>query len=276
MPISGSTLVRRQLGRRLRRLREAAGKSERDVETAKLLSRTKLWRIESGKTAIKVADVRALCWLYGADAPTTDALAGLAVGTTEQGWWEDYREAVPDWFGLYIGLEAAASEIRIYDPELVHGLLQTPAYVRALWEAGAGDRSEQAVQGQINLRMQRQRSIRDRVPPLRVAVVLGAGVLARSVGGAQVMAEQVDRLCELSKLDHIDIRVLTWDAGAHAAMHTGAFTILDFDDPDDPAVVYLETHTGARYLERPEELDQYRRIFDLICVKAVPIEEYVP
>src|SRR5215813_1406259 len=126
MPIQGSTVVRRQLGRRLRRLREAAGKTERDVEEANLASRAKLWRIETGKTPVKVADVRALCWLYGADTATTDALAGLAIGTAAQGWWEDYGDAVSDWFGLYVGLEAAATEIRLYDPELVHGLLQTP------------------------------------------------------------------------------------------------------------------------------------------------------
>src|SRR5437660_1648665 len=115
MPISGSTVVRRQLGRQLRRLREAAGKTERDIEEANLASRAKLWRIESGKSPIKVADVRALCWLYGADQPTTDRLADLAVGTTAQGWWEDYGDVLPGWFSLYLGLEAAATEIRIYD-----------------------------------------------------------------------------------------------------------------------------------------------------------------
>lgn len=276
MPISGSTVVRRQLGRRLRRLREAAGKTERDVETAKLLSRTKLWRLESGKTPVKVPDVRALCWLYGADAATTDALAGLAVGTTEQGWWEDYGDAVPDWFGLYIGLEAAASEIRIYDPELVHGLLQTADYAEAVYRAVRPDDSDDVIRRQVKLRLGRQRALADRTPPLRLIAVLGAGVLARPVGGARAMAGQADRLRELAKLDHVDIRVLPWEAGAHAAMHTGAFTVLDFDDPDDPAVVYLETHTGARYLEKPDELDQYRKIFNLIYQKSVPVEEYPP
>src|SRR5213080_4915254 len=99
MPISGSTVVRRQLGRRLRRMRDAAGKTERDVEEAGLASRAKLWRIETGKTAIRIADVRALCWLYGADGPTTDALAALAAGTSARGWWEDYGDVLPDWFG---------------------------------------------------------------------------------------------------------------------------------------------------------------------------------
>src|SRR5262245_10721141 len=109
MPISGSTVVRRQLGRQLRRLREAAGKTDRDIEEANLASRAKLWRIESGKTPVKVADVRALCWLYGADERTTNRLAELAVGTSSQGWLEDYHDVLPSWFSLYLGLEATAT-----------------------------------------------------------------------------------------------------------------------------------------------------------------------
>jgi transcriptional regulator with XRE-family HTH domain len=275
MPISGSTVVRRQLGRRLRRLREVAGKTERDIEEANLASRAKLWRIETGKTPVKVADVRALCWLYGADQPTTDALANLAVGTTAQGWWDDVSPALPGWFSLYLGLEAAATEIRNYEPELVHGLLQTPGYARAVRLAWRPSGDEEAVQRTVKLRQERQQTLINRVPPLRLTAVLGAGALTRPVGGPQVMAEQTERLHELNRLGHVDIRVLPWDVGAHAAM-IGAFTILDFDDPDDPAVAYTETHTGARYLEKPDELDEYRRIFELIYEKTVPIEEYPP
>jgi hypothetical protein len=90
------------------------------------------------------------------------------------------------------------------------------------------------------------------------------------------MGEQVARLRELARLDHIDLRVLTWDVGEHPAMHMGAFTILDFGDPADPAVVYLETHTGARYLEKPEELVEYRRIFDRVYEQTTPLEECPP
>ena len=90
------------------------------------------------------------------------------------------------------------------------------------------------------------------------------------------MAKQEGHLRELAALEHIDVRVIPWDAGAHAAVHLGPFTFFDFPDTDDPAVVYLETHTGARYLERPEEVAEYRRIYDLIYEKSTPIEEYSP
>ncbi len=118
MPITGPTVVRRQLGRRLRRLRDAAGKTERDVQDYKLASRAKLWRIEAGKTPVKKADVRALCHFYGADEATTEALVTLSEGTDAEGW----SETRPDWFSLYLGLETSATEIRAFDPELFHGL----------------------------------------------------------------------------------------------------------------------------------------------------------
>src|SRR5256885_14645634 len=203
MPLQGPTVVRRQLGRRLRRLREVANKTERDLEEANLLSRAKLWRIETGRTPVKVPDVRALCWLYGVDERTTEALVALAIGTNAQGWQEDFGEVLPWWFSLYLGLEASASQLYTYDAELVNGLLQTPGYVRAVHEASNPPGDEGAIEQLTKLRQERQRVLTDREPPLRLTAVFGPGVLARPVGGADAMAEQVRRLQELNGLSHI-------------------------------------------------------------------------
>ena len=67
--------------------------------------------------------------------------------------------------------------------------------------------------------------------------------------------------------------VLPFAVGAHAAM-AGAFRVLEFDDPEDPDVVYLESHVGALYLEEPAEVDEYRRIFDLVANAAIPVQDY--
>jgi hypothetical protein len=88
------------------------------------------------------------------------------------------------------------------------------------------------------------------------------------------MTDQLACLHDLNRHDNVDIRVLPWEAGAHPAMRVGSFTILDFHDDDDPAVVHAETHTGARYLEKPDELAEYRRVFDLIYRKTTSIENY--
>jgi transcriptional regulator with XRE-family HTH domain len=267
MPVSGPTVTRRQLGRWLRELRNAAGKTERDIEEANLASRAKLWRIETGRVSVKLADVRALCWLYGADNRTTGALSDVALGTNGQGWWENY-EVMPVRNGMYLGLEAIAESISAYDAERIPELLQTPDYIRALHP----DADDSAVRQRVAFRLERQKALTARTPPLRLTVVLGENVLARRVGGSPVMAEQVRWLKELAQQQaSIDIRIIPWRAGAHPAMHSGPFNILDFASGDDPTVVHFEAHTGAHYLERRTELAEYRRLFAHIYRQAVPI-----
>jgi len=272
VPVTGQRVVRRALGRRLTRLRVATGKSRREVAEAKLgISEPTLHRIETGKVPVTVANVRALCWLYGVDESVANALSDLALGTSTEEWW-DANPAIPDWFKLYVGLEASAGAIRTYEGEVVPGELQTEQYARAIYGA------EQSVEGDaterhVKLRMQRQAALASRHPRPLLVTVLGEGVVTRQVGGPQVLDAQVEHLCEVAKQGQVEIRVLPWSAGAHAAM-AGAFRIMDFEDPEDPDVVYLESHVGALYLEEPEEVQEYRRVFDLICEASVPIADF--
>jgi len=272
VPVTGQRVVRRALGRRLTRLRMATGKSRREVAEAKLgISEPTLHRIETGKVPVTVANVRALCWLYGVDESVANALSDLALGTSQEEWW-DTNPAIPDWFKLYVGLEASATAIRTYEGEVVPGELQTEQYTRAIYGA------EQSVEGDaterhVKLRMQRQAALAARHPKPSLIIVLGEGVVTRQVGGPDVLAAQIEHLCEAAKQEHVEILVLPWTAGAHAAM-AGAFRIMDFEDPEDPDVVYLESHVGALYLEEPEEVREYRRIFDLIYEASVPIADF--
>jgi hypothetical protein len=250
----------------------ASGKSRREVAEARLgISEPTLHRIETGKVPVTVANVRALCWLYGIDQSITDALAELALGTSQEEWW-DANPVIPDWFKLYVGLEASASRIHSYDGEIVPGELQTAEYALAVFGAGQLADTE-TVERHVKLRMQRQRTLFSRNPAPHLVTVLGEGALTRPVGGERVLKTQLDHLRRLTKQDNVDIRVLPWSVGAHAAM-AGAFRILDFDDPEDPDVVYLESQIGALYMEEPHEVAEYRRIFQLISKDAVPVEEY--
>jgi transcriptional regulator with XRE-family HTH domain len=272
MPVTGQRVVRRTLGRRLTRLRVAAGKSRREVAEAKLgISEPTLHRIETGKVPVTVANVRALCWLYGVDASITDALAELALGTSLEEWW-DTNPVIPDWFKLYVGLEASATRIFSYDGEVVPGELQTEQYARAVFNAEQPADTENADR-HVTLRLQRQQALFARVPGPELVTVLGEGALTRPVGGDSVLKGQIEHLRRLAHRANVEIRVLPWTVGAHAAM-AGAFRIMDFDDPEDPDVVYLETHVGAMYLEETAEVDEYRRIFNLIRNDSIPVEEY--
>jgi transcriptional regulator with XRE-family HTH domain len=272
---TGTTVVRRQLGRRLRRLREQAGKTTLDVEAAKLASTVKLWRIETGKVSVRIADVRALCWLYGADAATTDALTTLAEGTTGQDWWERGDEAVRlAGFDLYLGLESTASRLSLYGPELVPGLLQTEEYARAAQQGTMLDPTEEGVKRTVRRRLTRQEMLFGRPIQPRIEAVLSEWVLIRPVGTAEVMSRQRAHLLELGRRDGFEIAVLPAAAGPHPGFR-GEFTLLDFDDPDDPAVVYAEFDAGATFIERPEGVARQRRVFSRLQELSVPIKEYL-
>ena len=267
---SGSVVVRRQLGVRLRRLREAARKELADVVESGIGSKAKISRIENGRLPVRMADVRALCWLYGADPATTDALAALAPGTQADDWWEQHGQAVvPDWFGLYVGLEAAASRIRGFEPERVQGLLQTPEYAAAVFGSDPRTAADVAAQ-RVQFRMERQRAVFDDGVVPKLTAVVGEGALR--CGPPEVMRAQVAHLHELSRRPEVDVRVLAFAAGLYPLR--SSFTLLDFADPEDPPVVYLDVRGSTRYLEKPADLAEYEYVFDLIAGKSVPIEEW--
>lgn len=269
--VDGPTLVRRQLGRRLRTLRETAGKTTSDVSV--VASRSKLWRIEEGRTTVRVGDARELARLYGADEDTVDAIGLLAQGTRTKGWWKDYRAIVPDWFSLYVGLESSCNALSTYHSELIHGLVQTPAYAREVILID-GPKDEKIVAARLEMRLNRQRTSLER-PDVKIRVVLGAGALAIVIGSPDIMRDQLEHLRIMNTRQNFDIRVLPWRVGAHWGLH-GSFTLMDFHDPDDPPVVYEESLAGSRYLEQSSQVEAYRRAFSDLTTRAVPIEEYEP
>src|SRR5579862_1161567 len=171
--LTGSTVPRRQLGRYLRDLRNAAGLTIREAAVPLEWSEAKMWRIETGQTSLRSLDVEAMCRLYRATPDITTALMGLAKETKAKGWWQAYGDAVPDWFDIYIGLEAAAARLIKYEPELVPGLFQTEDYARTIIAADHPEESEAEVERRVQLRMARQAIVRRVIDPPLLQVALG-------------------------------------------------------------------------------------------------------
>jgi transcriptional regulator with XRE-family HTH domain len=267
------SVVRRQLGRRLRRLRHRAGKTAEDVTVAGVMSRTKLWRIEGGRTVVKVGDVLALTRLYGVGGAAAEELVRLAAATTGTGYLEDFRGAVRESLGLYAELEAEAAVVSDYQSEIVHGLLQTPDYVRAVVQAIPG-LPKKVIDQRVAFRLRRQRAFLERPSPGRIDAIITVGALSVQVGSPAVMEAQREHLRALATRDGVSIRVLPFENGLHPAPH-GPFTMLDFDDPDDPSLVYVESLVGGRYIERPDHVAEYRRAFEQVRALAVPIGEHL-
>ncbi|WFE99829.1 helix-turn-helix transcriptional regulator [Micromonospora sp. WMMD964] len=263
----GSTVPRRQLGRLLRQFRNEAGVTLDAAAEALEYSRQKIWRLECGQGSVRVLDVKAMCELYGVSSEMTEAMRGLAVETKSKGWWHAYGDAVPNWFELYVGLESAASRLRGFDESLIPGILQTKGYADALYRLGrmlSDEERERAVQ----VRLQRQALLKRRLPPApRLEAVLSEAVLRRTVDGPSVMAAQLEHLLKLSELPNVSVRVLPLAAGPQPGAVAGTFMILDFPatkggrTAPEPSVVYSESLTGALYLDKPDELAAYERVW---------------
>lgn len=264
---SGPTALRIVLGGHLRRMRAAAGISRSDAGWEIRSSESKISRMELGRVGLRERDVSDLLTLYGLDdEEERERLLSLAREANNPGWWHRFGDVLPSWFQSYIDLEGTAELIRLYDLQLIPGLLQTPEYTRAVVQLGRGSVPTEEVERRIALRLQRQEAL-TRPEPIRLWAVVDEAALRRPVGGITCIVDQLDHLIKVSEMPNVTLQVAPFGLGGHAAQ-AGAFTILRFREPDLPDKVYIEHLTSALYLDTPEELDQYTAAMEALCVAA--------
>ncbi|HEX9538350.1 MAG TPA: helix-turn-helix transcriptional regulator [Streptosporangiaceae bacterium] len=271
-PQSSPTVKRRRLAAELRHYRDAAGLTIDDVAERLEWSTAKISRIENSRVSVLPRDVKFLLGVYGLTDrdPAWDVMLTLARESRERGWWHQYGDAVPDWFEVYVGLEADATSISAYHTEFVPGLIQTADYARAITRAKLSDVTDDDLERIVGVRMERQKILTSDDGP-HVWFVINEAVVRRVVGGPEVMRGQLDHLIVAAELPRVQLQVLPFDAGAHASMD-GSFSILAFREQTDPQVVYMEYLTGALYLEKPADTDRYRLVVDHLRATALNMD----
>jgi transcriptional regulator with XRE-family HTH domain len=268
---------RRRLGAELRRLRTKAGLTLDEVADLMTCSTSKISRLETGKGIPKVPDVRELMRIYGVASDTErDMLLRLVRDGRQHGWWEALTDGLaPERFvmdvpGRYAALESDASAVRSFDLTVVHGLLQTEDYVRAVISPLLPGRSADDVERLVALRVKRQEALHRTDPaPLALVAVLDEAVLRRPVGGPAVMGPQLERILEMSELPHVTIQVMPFSAGMLRA-HAGHFVLLEIPESLGSDVVYIEGHAGETYLDGPSDVDLYKDVFADVLRYALP------
>jgi transcriptional regulator with XRE-family HTH domain len=268
-----STVRRILLGSLLRRLRESRNISMREAGYHIRATESKISRLETGKVSFKERDVEDLLTFYGvSDGKERDQVLDLVREANTLGWWHSFGEVLPSWFEAFVGLESAASVVRAYEVQFIPGLLQCPEYVDAVVST---NRTQTAadLKRRIELRQRRQAALERTDAPVLWAV-LDEAALRRPIGGPEVMKAQIAYLIEQASRPNITIQLLPYSVGAHAA-EGGAFTLLRFAEADLPDVVYLEHLTGAQYIERAEDVEQYARAMDRISVDALHPDDTV-
>ncbi len=263
----------RRLGRELKRLREATGKTQVEVGEWVGTPSTTISKIENAERNVPLPHLKLMLQLYEVDPAHSETLMQLAQQARERGWWADYGDAVPKWFTEYVGLETAANQVWTYEQEYVPGLLQTRRYTEAMTLAVNSIGASESADGFARVRVTRQQRLTSEKAPMALRAVLNEAVFHRKVGGSEVMREQVARLREAISQPNITVQVLPFSAGAHPGM-TGPFTMLWFPERS-MNMVYIELRGGAVYLERPEDIDLHETIFKKLSDLALNEEDTV-
>lgn len=253
--VRSPTLRRRELGVLLRGRRLRRGLTVEQVAEHLECSPSKISRMETGHRGVTARDVRDLCDLYGiTDEAERDRLLGLARESRQPAWWQSYD--LP--YSMYVGLEAEATAIGDFQSSVVPGLLQTAEYARAGHLGAFPLLSPEDIERRIEAKLTRQQLLAKPGGPA-FSAVLDEAVLHRLTGGAKVMRGQLDKLLQVSGLPNITIQVIPFSFGAHPGVESN-FSILELPPPS-PGVVFVEGLVGSIYLEKPDDLDRYQKIF---------------
>jgi transcriptional regulator with XRE-family HTH domain len=265
-PMVNPTIQRRRLGNALKRAREAAGKTQDEAAEVIDSASSKVSRLEQGQSGIRLIDLAALLNLYGISGDQADSMRDLARAGRQRGRWSGYRNVIPDWFRQYLDLEAEAAEIRWYQPEVIPGILQIEPYIRTLNGPTDAD-----IDRQVAVRLERQEILTQEGGP-EVKFILSESALRRNLGDAAMMREQLSHLTKVSRLPNVTLQVFPFDGETYQPASYN-FIVLRFGEEVTSDVIYVETFTDADYLDRPDAVRAYTRLWDRLSAAALgPVE----
>ncbi|KNE83466.1 MULTISPECIES: helix-turn-helix domain-containing protein [Streptomyces] len=270
-----STVLGRQLGDELRRLREAAAMTTSQAADALDCTKGKISRIENGRVTVRLPDLTAMLQAYQVSDPglreRLSTLARKANRRRREGWWNEYAPVLADTYRDYIALEAMAGAIRTFQAQLVPGLLQTPDYIRAVTVASRQWQTADEIEKFVQVRLARQERLTGN-SPLQFWAVLSEAVLAQQVGGPETMKAQLRHLLTVSAHPNVTVQILPFSRGAHASMF-GPYVVLGFPEDGALDVVLADNPTGSMWFEREAEVARYRELFDAARTAALsPVE----
>lgn len=259
------SVQRRRLGLALKRAREEAGKTQDEAGEVIDAAGSKISRIELGQSGLRQTDLAVLLDFYGIEGGEAESLKAMARAGRQRGRWSGYHHAIPRWFRQYVDLESGATDIRWYQSEIMPGILQTESYIQAV-NAGSTSRSredEAERQAQIKIRLERQEILES----TQLEFILSESALRRVVGDQATMHGQLKHLVEVSKRPNIAVQVLPFTAETFV-MANISFVSLRFGDADSD-VIYVEGYTSADYLDHPEDVQAYTRLWNRLQAAAL-------
>jgi len=189
----------------------------------------------------------------------------------QRGWWATYQ--LPPWLQTYVGMEAEATSIRVFEIELVTALLQTKAYATRTQEVGGQMLSAESIRRLTDARLRRQ-VVLDGPEAPKVSAIICESALSRTAQEKGVGVEQLRYLIAASKKPNIDIRVLPTGAGMHASM-SGSFHLLAFDPEVSVPVAYQEYAVGGHLIDDSAVVETLAGVFERLSRQTLSKRESV-
>lgn len=245
----------RFFGAEVRRAREAAGMTLANFGATVPCDASTVSRIEAGLLRPTTRFVAACVEAF----PGSDWLARFHEDS--QNWGDG---PIPRWFEDWLNFEHEATSLRIWQPLIIPGLLQTADYARALYRSGILNTSDEAVDQLVTARLARQR-IFDSPDPPNLWIVLDEAVLCRLIGTSKTMYDQLVQVADMSMRSYICVQVVPASTGAHAGL-SGTFMIASLDG--QPDVLYMDAVEDLT-TERSALVRRAAIIFDLVRSDAL-------
>ncbi|MGP4016840.1 helix-turn-helix domain-containing protein [Saccharopolyspora sp. 5N708] len=259
---------RRRLGSELRRLRESAGRTHREVAAHLDCSQGKISQIELGRVPVRTSDVRLMAEFYGATPDELSSLVDLAQDSKQRGWWQQFPStAQRPGLQTYLGLETSAKAVSCYGADPLPELLQTAEYSQALLSTDAHVHGPDELAERLTVISTRQQRLLGE-HPLELWAVLDESALRRAVGGPGVMRQQLEHLVLLGYRRNVTIQVLPFRVGGHPLM-SDRIAVFSFPDDADPQVVHLGDSANSRFLDKTVDTADYLKAFEQVCGLAL-------
>ncbi|MER7077617.1 helix-turn-helix domain-containing protein [Saccharopolyspora kobensis] len=264
------TRRKKRLGQLLARLRSDADKTLGDASRLLRVSEPTISRYETGHVRPGWAALQALLALYKASDEERGEAAALWDDAGERATQVVTPTGSPKAFRAFLRAEAEADTARTLEPHVVPGLLQTHAYARAVNESGQQFHTASPAR-YVSARLSRQSRL-VQPSPLRFHALIDEAVIRRTVGGPEVMIEQLTHLNDCCARENVTVQVLPFSLGAYGTM-SGGFTIISYTDPDDPPAVYLDYVAGGAWVENANDVQHFAEMFSEIATSALSTDE---
>lgn len=254
-----------RLGAELRKLREAAGVSNRQAAAQLGVSPTQISHLESGRIGLSEERLRRMTEFYDCDdTALADALVEMSLPRSGN-WWEEYRGVMPPQALDLAELEHDPSYVRAFEVVHIPGVFQTEEHVRAASVFFEPSLSEEVRKARVSFRMCRQQVIASGTP---YDVIIHEAALRMRVGGSEVARAQLEHLLLASERESVTLRVIPFTAegfaGAGLPMQYFGGVVPQLD------TVQFDTAHGAEFIDAPARLSRYRALFESIDSATLP------